>query len=219
MIVFTPPTHSRVYQRGNLFMLGKFVQMIGNTRNKKTLLVEKFVARRYKREELIRIRDEIGREDKEQFIQPKTRDRAKTFEEVAYISTYDVHAELVRKSITKAWHVLQKNPQYGKLFKEPPRFVYRKGKSLGNQLIKSDIREPKINLLSSTTKKGTYPCLGCSNYSSVIKGENIHHPTQGYKIPARGYYTCNSACVVYLLKCPCGRAYVGQTSRPIKKSP
>lgn len=67
-----------------------------------------------------------------------------------------------------------------------------------------------------TTKKGTYPCLGCANCSSIIKRESIHHPTQGYNIPVRGYHTCKRDCVIYLLKCPCGKAYVGQTSHPIK---
>lgn len=32
----------------------------------------------------------------------------------------------------------------------------------------------------------------------------------------KGQYTCNSNAVVYVLKCPCGKYYVGQTSRAIK---
>ncbi|OCT97484.1 hypothetical protein XELAEV_18009711mg, partial [Xenopus laevis] len=50
-------------------------------------------------------------------------------------------------------------------------------------------------------KKGTFPCLRCLCCSTVIKGDSISHPMRG---------------VIYLLKCPCGQVYVGQTVRPVK---
>lgn len=99
-----------------------------------------------------------------------------------------------------------------KVFKDPPKFIYRKGKSIGNHLIRSDIREEKPNLLTQTRKEGTYPCLECTNCSSIIKVENIHHSTQGYNVPIRSYHTCNSDMVIYHLKCPCGKPNMGQTS-------
>lgn len=39
---------------------------------------------------------------------------------------------------------------------------------------------------------------------------------KGYPIPVKGQYTCNSMNVIYILKCPCGKCYVRQTSRSIK---
>ncbi|OCT59746.1 hypothetical protein XELAEV_18000615mg [Xenopus laevis] len=41
--------------------------------------------------------------------------------------------------------------------------------------------------------------MGCNCCSSIIKGNTVNHPTR-----------------VYLLKCPCGMGYVGQTKREIK---
>ncbi|OCT82696.1 hypothetical protein XELAEV_18025226mg [Xenopus laevis] len=52
--------------------------------------------------------------------------------------------------------------------------------------------------------------------SSIIKGDSITHPLKGYKIPIKAYYTCNTDFVIYALKCPCGKMYIGQTSRQIK---
>lgn len=52
-----------------------------------------------------------------------------------YISTYDSHSYKIRSLIKKSWHILQSDTKYGCLFREPPRFVYRKGKTIGNYLI------------------------------------------------------------------------------------
>lgn len=60
---------------------------------------------------------------------------------------------MVQKVIRREWYILQKDPKYGKMFKQTPRFIYRKGKSIGNDLVKSDIGENKFNKLSTTVKK------------------------------------------------------------------
>lgn len=71
--------------------------------------------------------------------------------QLLYITTYNIHADLVRNSIKKAWHVLQR--EHGKLFVEKPKFVYRIGKCLANTLVKSDIEIQKKSLLSTANKK------------------------------------------------------------------
>lgn len=58
--------------------------------------------------------------------------------------------------------------------------------------------------------------MGCTHCSAIIKSPETNHPNKGYPIMTRGYYTCNSEGVIYLLKCPWGKGYVGQTSRSIK---
>lgn len=50
----------------------------------------------------------------------------------------------------------------------------------------------------------------------MIKEPGINHPTKGHLIQLKGQYTCNSNAVIYFLKCPCGKYYVGQTSRAVK---
>lgn len=111
-------------------------------------MIEKFAVKSYNRGELIQIGEEIGRQNKDDILQPSTKNTPRMADELALISIYDTHMELIRKSIGRAWHVLQKDPKYGKLYRDPPKFIYRKGKSIGNSLIRSDIREHKPNLLS-----------------------------------------------------------------------
>lgn len=85
--------------------------------------MNKYVAKGYNRHELIQKADEGGRTPREQFEYPKTQ-KQEIWEEVTYISTYDTHAEQVQKSIRKAWYLLQNDSQYGRLFKNPLKFVY-----------------------------------------------------------------------------------------------
>lgn len=137
-----------------------------------------------------------------------------------YITTYDAHASLIETTIKKWWGILQKEPKHGHLFRDLPMFVYRKGKTIGNVLVRAEIEPdnkkiPRQKFLR-TQKNGTFSCLSCQNCACIIKGSNIMHPTKGNPIPIKGFHTCNSSNVIYSLKCPCGKIYIGQTTRPVK---
>ncbi|OCT97429.1 hypothetical protein XELAEV_18009652mg, partial [Xenopus laevis] len=58
---------------------------------------------------------------------------------------------------------------------------------------------------------GTFPCLNCAQCNSIIRGDQVMHPSTGKAITILGYHTCLSKYVVYYLKCPCGLGYVGKT--------
>ncbi|OCT97836.1 hypothetical protein XELAEV_18010068mg [Xenopus laevis] len=75
---------------------------------------------------------------------------------------------------------------------------------------------PRTQRFIGRPKKGTFACLNCVCCTSIIKGDNINHPCDGTPIRLRHYATCDTCNVVYLLKCPCGMAYVGQTGRQVK---
>ncbi|OCT65784.1 hypothetical protein XELAEV_18042032mg [Xenopus laevis] len=63
---------------------------------------------------------------------------------------------------------------------------------------------------------GTFPCLSCANCNNITKGQSFTHPHTGWKFNITNYYTCNSTFVIYLIKCPCGLAYVGETTQKVK---
>ncbi|OCT58444.1 hypothetical protein XELAEV_18002117mg [Xenopus laevis] len=48
------------------------------------------------------------------------------------------------------------------------------------------------------------------------QGEKFNHPLHGTPVQLQHYATCDTCNAVYLLKCPCGMVYVGQTGRPVK---
>lgn len=176
------------------------------------VLINTFSTKEYDKKETGEIGNQVARFPREKLLTATT----KKTDDIVYISTYDTHAEVNKSSIRKAWHMLGKDPKCGRLFEKPPKFLYHKGLSIANPLVKSDIKTKKPHLLPATTGKGTFPCNNCQHCSSVIKGSQIYHPTKGSTIPVKGYFTRNSENVVYLLKCPCGMAYVGQTSPNVK---
>lgn len=137
-------------------------------------------------------------------------------DKIIFISTYDGRSNMIKKAIMKAWHTLGSDSKYGKLFQEIPRFIYRKGSTIGNSLVRSELDAKNRSNQVCSHKKGTYACMTCQNCSAIIKGPHINHPTKGHTIPLKGQYTWNSSNVIYILKCPCGKCYVGQTSRMIK---
>lgn len=47
-------------------------------------------------------------------------------------------------------------------------------------------------------------------------GTSISHPQTGKNITLRVSVDCNSVFVVYCIKCPCGKLYVGKTERKIR---
>lgn len=73
-----------------------------------------------------------------------------------------------------------------------------------------------LKLTLTTKRRGTYLCLHCAQCSAVTKGETFTHPRSGKKYPIRDFFTCDSNYVVYLIKCLCGLAYVGETTQRVK---
>lgn len=94
--------------------------------------------------------------------------------------------------------------------------IFCKGKTIWNQSWIRKCKKITRQTFLNTQKKDTYPCLSCQNCSSIIKGPYIMHPTKGNSISIKGLCTCDTQNVIYSLKCPCGKTYIGQTTRPIK---
>lgn len=84
------------------------------------------------------------------------------------------------------------------------------------EVIRSDLQNNKIMNYNQSDKRGTFACLSCQNCTAIIKGPTVNHPMNGHPIHIRGQHTCNGSNVVYLLKCPCGKWYIGQTTRALK---
>ncbi|OCT87563.1 hypothetical protein XELAEV_18021259mg, partial [Xenopus laevis] len=46
--------------------------------------------------------------------------------------------------------------------------------------------------------------------------ETLRHPANGTPVKLNHFATCDTSYVIYMLKCPCGLAYIGQTIRAVK---
>lgn len=63
---------------------------------------------------------------------------------------------------------------------------------------------------------GNYKCGGCAQCSFTQRSKTFTHPHTGRNIPVRGAISCGSTHVVYCIRCPCGLAYIGKTSRELR---
>lgn len=67
-------------------------------------------------------------------------------------------------------------------------------------------------------KVGNFPCQGCWCCSNIGQGDTFTHPhAGGKKCHIRQRYTCSSKFVIYITSCPCGLAYIGETTMEIRK--
>ncbi|XP_041429845.1 uncharacterized protein LOC121397297 [Xenopus laevis] len=144
--------------------------------------------------------------------------KQKDTDRLAFVSKFSVASNGLRKIIQKHWHILQTCAPHIPAFVKAPMMAYQRGKNFRDILIKADIGPTNkgTQRFLGTPKMGTFPCLSCANCNNITKGKFFTHPHTGRKFNIANYYTCNSTFVIYLIKCPCGLAYVGETTQKIK---
>ncbi|OCT72956.1 hypothetical protein XELAEV_18035937mg [Xenopus laevis] len=89
------------------------------------------------------------------------------------------------------------------------------GAHVSSTLVKTKPRE--VHTLWGGRSKGMFTCLSCVQCPFVLKGREFVHPQTGQHIQLRGHYTCISKFAIYVLTCPCGLIYVGNTTLPVSK--
>ncbi|XP_073428203.1 uncharacterized protein [Dendrobates tinctorius] len=125
----------------------------------------------------------------------------------------------IHNLIHKHWPLLTRSYPRINLFKSPPLMCLRRPQNLKDKLVRADLgTSSHINTHTLTGQKrtGTFPCLNCMSCSNIIKGSEIVHPCSGKSYPIRDYFTCETNFVVYIIKCPCGLLYVGETTQAIR---
>ncbi|OCT97148.1 hypothetical protein XELAEV_18009372mg [Xenopus laevis] len=95
---------------------------------------------------------------------------------------------------------------------------YRKGRTIGSLVTSSNLRIKKKakETFLGVKLKGMYPCLNCTQCPFVYKGKQFVRPLTGHSVQLRDYYTCISKFVIYVLICPCGLIYIGETRQMVK---
>lgn len=116
--------------------------------------------------------------------------------------------------IKKHWHIIDSDPAL-KCFTTSPRIVFKRAPNLKNMLVRAHF--PLHHIFCSLFPLGITDVVIALNATSHIKlpPSITHVPENVYDI--KGVITCNTKNVIYLLKCPCGLAYVGKTTRPLKR--
>lgn len=97
---------------------------------------------------------------------------------------YESHAHTIESAIKKSWHLLQMMKNMASFLKNDHCFFYKKGKAIGNHLVRSDLiskKNPRWELNKPTRKRGTYPCNNCQNCRTFGVGKvNIEQGDSKY---------------------------------------
>ncbi|CAJ0929305.1 unnamed protein product [Ranitomeya imitator] len=138
---------------------------------------------------------------------------------IAFVSTYHPFNHLINSCVTRHWDILGKAYPQVEEFLIKPIISNKRCPNLRDCLIRADVGSSVREIsqrVFSTPRNGTFPCLSCHQCSNITKGDSFTHPRSGKKFPIKGHFTCNSSFVIYLIKCPCGLGYVGETTQHIR---
>ncbi|KAL7388934.1 hypothetical protein ABVT39_016775 [Epinephelus coioides] len=131
-----------------------------------------------------------------------------------FSTEYNHCASQIKQIIKRHWHVLQAEPSLKDFWKSPPLFSFRRASTIKNIVMYKNMTPNKTTWLTTT---GMYRCGNCACCNNTTNTKSFNHPHTGKKIPIQEFINCKSTHVVYMLSCPCGLVYVGQTKRPLKQ--
>nr|XP_055053666.1 uncharacterized protein LOC129438772 isoform X1 [Misgurnus anguillicaudatus] len=117
--------------------------------------------------------------------------------------------------VNKHWHIIQSDPGL-KVFTSPPRVVFKRPPNLRNGLVRAHLPSLTSPHFLQEAPPGNYRCGRCAQCNFTYKTKTFNHPHTGKSFDIKGTITCHTSNVIYMLKCPCGRAYIGKTTRPLK---
>ena len=133
---------------------------------------------------------------------------------LCFVSDFNHCSKETKQIILKHWPVLQMEPMLQNITTNPPLFAHRRAPTLRDKLVHSSSSSPDRSTWLSL--KGNYRCGRCAQCNNTTNCKFFSHPLTGKKYKQKSFINCNSTNVVYMLTCPCGKAYVGQTKRCLK---
>lgn len=176
-------------------------------------LVERFQQRQYKQEWITRAHDKFASLSQTQCLE-HTRPQRKD-QRINCIIQYSPLGKEFQQIINKHWFILQTDPAL-KEFSLPPRVVYKRPPNLSTKLVRAHLPSLTKPHFLQGVPSGNYRCGHCTQCNFTHKTKTFNHPRTGVCFKIKGVISCNTNNVIYMLKCPCGLAYIGKTSRPLK---
>ncbi|XP_041922081.1 uncharacterized protein LOC121685553 [Alosa sapidissima] len=121
----------------------------------------------------------------------------------------------IQSIINSHWHIVESDPGL-KVFTAAPRVVFKRPPNLRNSLVRAHLPPLTTPNFLQAAPPGNYRCGRCTQCNFTQKMSTFSHPRTGKSFNIKGTITCNTSNVIYMLKCPCGLAYIGKTTRPLK---
>lgn len=144
--------------------------------------------------------------------------RVKT-ERIPFVSIFGPQSGRISNVLRKHWSLIQQGCPNVEAFKFSPLMSYKRDRNPRDALVISDIGHQRTEDTQCTlmaVKMGDFPCLHCACCNNLTKGDRFMHPCTGKRFRIKLSFTCSSSYVVYVISCPCGMYYVGETIQEVK---
>ncbi|CAH2294113.1 Hypothetical predicted protein [Pelobates cultripes] len=137
-----------------------------------------------------------------------------------FSTTFNIGFDEIIGVFDKYWPILTSDPWLSFCISKVPRVTFRRAPNLKNILAPSklhcqNVGHQRVCQEAAANKRcGHAKCLTCGFICHQQSTFSSFDSTEIFSVQSS--ITCNTSFVVYLLICPCGRQYVGQTIRPLK---
>lgn len=186
------------------------------------VLKNRFLSRGYKEEWVDAAKERFDQSSQDECLIPKVKNKKHKNNKNNQGSSpnccvkYSPLASEFKHTIHKHWHIIESDEALKKVFPDKPKMIFKRAANLRDTLVKSDMRPQNPLPVFLAMPDGNYKCGNCAQCSYTHKCKFFSHPHTGKNISIRGAITCSTTHVVYLIRCPCGLAYVGKTTRPLR---
>ncbi|CAJ0930513.1 unnamed protein product [Ranitomeya imitator] len=136
--------------------------------------------------------------------------------QVRLITTYNSQWTKFREIINKHWPILLSDATLKKCLPSTPLITARRSKNLKDLLVHSHYEPSKQKSRTWLETNGCFPCGHCRGCANIIKSKDFCNSDGKRVYEIRHFITCSTKGVVYSAQCPCGKLYVGLTTRELR---
>ncbi|CAJ0941415.1 unnamed protein product [Ranitomeya imitator] len=136
--------------------------------------------------------------------------------QIRLITTYNSQWVGFREIIDKYWPILLSDPTLKKCLPSKPLITARKCKNLKDLLVHSHYESQDKRNQTWLETKGCFPCGHCKGCANVLKSKEFINASGNRMYSIRHFITCSTKGVVYSAQCPCGKLYIGLTTRELR---
>ncbi|CAJ0961872.1 unnamed protein product [Ranitomeya imitator] len=207
---------SKGYQSGNFCVFDAFAQGKKISTPKRRILLQDFynvaIMKKTIRRGLVRAK----KTPRNTLLYNNSTRMKKENDQVRLITGYHNKWFQFRRIIEKHWSVLQTDPVLKQILPSKPSIVAKRSTNIQDILVHSHYVPIRKNKGPSHDLIGFFPCgrwKACANCVKAKKFSNFDG-SRVYEI--RTFLSCGSKGVIYHSTCPCGKIYIGLTTRELK---
>lgn len=136
---------------------------------------------------------------------------------VNFITTYSTSHKIIQSILRKYWYILQRDPYLKTSILKNPRIIYRRPPTLKSILAPSRLKQHRqkesVELTKGIFRCGKARCLCCREIAHKEKTFVSTQTGESFNVDFR--LSCQSAYVIYLVQCICGKQYIGRTTQKL----